>query len=153
MLRFGCCEWLVSDLLRHEGLGGCSVAQRNIDVYEIGKKYDYGSFTVEPVRLTHDVPNCGYKLNFGSKKAIYITDTAHVRGIEAKNYDLYLVEANYTDEDLKERIRKKEAEGLYAYERNVAGRHLSKKQCNDFIYANMGPNSRYIYLHEHIERE
>lgn len=142
-LRFGCCEWLVEPLLQH------GVSKRNIDVYETDKKYDYGQFSVSPIKLHHDVPNCGYRLYFGSEKAIYITDTSTVEGIKAPDYDLYLVESNYTDEDLQERIAKKEAAGKYAYEKTVPERHLSKKQADNFIYENITSRGEYVYLHQH----
>lgn len=151
-LRFACCEWLVPDLLRHEWLGGCMVPQRNIDVLEIGKIYDYGAFKVSPVKLYHNVPNCGYRLFCGEKKALYVTDTHTLEGITAKNYDLYLVEANYTDEDLQERIKTKMESGQFCYELNVANRHLSKRQADEWLMENMGAHSNYVYLHGHIDR-
>lgn len=146
-LRFGCCEWLVKPLLQ---LG---VDKKNIDVLETGVIYDYRTFRISPVMLYHDVQNCGYRLYFGKEKAIYITDTSTVEGIKAENYDLYLIEANYTDEDIQERIAKKEKTGEYIYERNVPDRHLSKAQADDFIYSNIGSNGMYVYLHQHEERK
>jgi Cft2 family RNA processing exonuclease len=146
-LRFACCEWLVSDLVK------CNVSQRNIDVLEIGKIYDYGAFKVSPIKLYHDVPNCGYRLFSGEKRALYATDTEHLEGITAKEYDLYLVEANYENEELQERIRSKQETGEYCYETKVASRHLSKEQADEFLIENMGAKSRYEYLHGHISRE
>ncbi len=151
-LRFACCEWLVPYLLKHEALGGCQVPQQNIDVLEIGKVYNYGAFKVSPIKLYHNVPNCGYRIYFGEKKAIYATDTEHLDGITAKDYDLYLIEGNYTDEDLQERIRAKQETGQYCYELNVANRHLSKEQADAFLLENMGAKSRYEYLHGHIDK-
>ena len=145
-LRFGCCEWLVSSLLE------CNVSERNIDVFEIGKIYDYGAFKVSPIKLYHDVPNCGYRLFSGEKKALYATDTEHLDGITAKDYDLYLVEANYTNEDLQRRIKEKQEKGEYSYEMNTANRHLSKEQADAFLIENMAAHSRYEYMHGHIDK-
>ncbi len=145
-LRFGCCEWLVPILIE------CNVSKRNIDVFKIGKLYDYSVFKVSPIKLYHDVQNCGYRLFLGGKKAIYATDTAHLNGIIAKDYDLYLIEANYEKEELQERIRVKQEAGQYSYEINVASRHLSKEQTDEFLLENMGANSRYEYLHGHIDK-
>ena len=144
-LRFACCEWLVKPLLEAE------VIAENIDVLEIGKKYDYGLFQISPVLLYHNVPNCGYRVFFNSEKVFYATDTTTLKGIEARDYDLYLVEANYDEEEIAERIAKKEADGIYPYEYEVLKNHLSKKDCNDFVYSNMGPHSKFVYLHEHKE--
>ena len=145
-LRFGCCEWLVPDLLK------CDVPRQNIDVFEIGGIYDYRLFKLSPIKLYHDVPNCGYRLFIGDKKALYATDTEHLDGITAKGYDLYLIEANYTVDDLQRRIREKEEKGEYSYEMNAATRHLSKEQADDFLYENMSAHSRYEYLHGHIDK-
>ena len=146
-LRFGCCKWLVNNLVN------AGVDAENIDVYEIGKVYDYGAFKVSPVQLYHNVPNAGYRIFFGEKKAIYATDTGHLNGITAKDYDLYLIEANYTEEDLEERIIAKTAAGQYCYELNVASRHLSHEQASEFLLKNMGKNGEYIFLHGHVEKE
>lgn len=145
-LRFGCCKWLVPILVE------CDVPKQNIDVYEIGKIYDYRLFKVSPIKLYHNVENCGYRLFFGDKRAIYATDTAHLNGITAKDYDLYMIEANYTEEDLEERIIAKTAAGQYCYELQVAERHLSHEQASEFLLANMGKHSQYVFLHQHKEK-
>ena len=145
-LRFACCEWLVADLLE------CNVSERNIDLLEIGKIYDYGAFKVSPIKLYHNVPNCGYRLFFGEEKALYATDTEHLDGITAKDYDLYLIEANYTEDDLQERINAKLEAGQYCYELNVSSRHLSHEQASEFLLVNMGKNSDYVFLHGHKDK-
>ena len=142
-LRFACCQWLVPELM------AIGVSPRNIDVLKIGRIYDYGVLKVSPVKLYHDVPNCGYRLFFGDKKAIYATDTAHLNGITAKGYELYLIEANYDEDDLEERIVAKTAAGQYCYELKVAERHLSHEQASEFLMQNMGNNSEYVFLHQH----
>lgn len=145
-LRFGCCEWLVPSVVE------CNVSKRNIDVYEIGKIYDYKAFKLSPIKLYHNVANCGYRLFFGSKKAIYATDTAHLNGITAKGYDLYMIEANYTEDDLQERINAKMETGQYCYELNVANRHLSHEQASEWLLENMSKDSNYVFLHQHKEK-
>ena len=147
-LRFGCCEWLVDDLIK------CGVNKKNIDVYEIGKKYNYSNnMSISPVLLYHDVPQCGYRVFIGNEKLIYCTDTNSVEGISAKNYNYYLIEANYKEEEIKERIKTKEVLGQYCYEKDVILNHLSKEKCDKFLYDNMGNNSKYEYMHIHIDRE
>ncbi len=145
-LRFACCQWLVSALVE------VGIPKQNIDVLEIGKIYDYKAFKVSPIKLYHDVPNCGYRIFVGQEKAIYATDTEHLNGIKAKDYDLYLIEANYTEEDLEERIIAKTSAGQYCYELHVAERHMSKEQADEWLLQNMGANGRYEYLHGHVDK-
>ena len=145
-LRFACCEWLLQPLLE------CGVLRKNIDVLQIGTRYDYKLFKIVPIKLYHDVPQCGYRVLFDDYKVIYMTDTRKVEGIVAKNYDLYLVEGNYEEEELEQRIKQKQEEGLYYYESRVRNTHLSKGRATDFLLNNMGENSEYVFMHEHVER-
>lgn len=145
-LRFGCCEWLVNDLVE------AGVPKQQIDVLEIGKIYDYKAFKVSPIKLYHNVPNCGYRLFIDGEKAIYATDTSHMLGIKAKGYDLYMIEANYDKEELQERINAKLESGGYCYELNVASRHLSHEQASEWLMENMDKKSEYVFLHAHRER-
>lgn len=146
-LRFACCSWLVSELLQ------CGVSIHNIDSLEIGRIYDYSTFKVSPVKLYHDVDNAGWRVFMNAEKAIYMTDTVTLEGITAKNYDLYLVEANYITEELEERIRSKEAAGEYVYEYRVRNVHLSKEKCDEWLLDNIGENSEAVYIHQHVEKE
>ena len=145
-LRFACCEWLLKPLLE------CGVSRKNIDILEIGTKYDYKLFKIVPVKLYHDVPQCGYRVLFNDYKVFYATDTRTLEGISAKNYDLYLIDGNYEDEELEERIRRKQQEQQYCYEYRARYTHLSKGQASDFLLRNMGENSEYVFMHEHVER-
>ena len=147
-LRFGCCRWLVPDLVHAD------VPVSSIDLLETGKTARYTIGAVTPFLLKHDVPNCGYKLLLDSgKQVFYATDTNDLNGIKAKNYDLYLVEANYTDEDIRRRLAEKKEKGEYPYERRVLEYHLSKAKCDDFIYENIGPQGEFIYLHGHVDKD
>lgn len=145
-LRFACCEWLVSDLL------ACGVPERNIDRLKVGKIYNYGAFKASPVKLYHDVDNCGWRVFVGDKKAIYMTDTVTLDGITAKGYDLYLVEANYIESEIQKKIKNKKVTGEFVYEYRVLKTHLSKEKADSWLLENMGDNSEYVYLHQHRER-
>ncbi|MBQ9251600.1 MAG: MBL fold metallo-hydrolase [Clostridia bacterium] len=147
LLRFAACSWLMKPLLDL----GVRVGQ--IDLLEPDRMYDYGMVKVIPVSLVHDVPNCGYKLHFpAGEKMLYATDTANLNGIFAPNYDLYMIESNYSDEEIQQRIQEKKANGQYVYEYRVLGTHLSRAKCDDFFYRNVGPGSELVYMHEHHER-
>ena len=107
-LRFGCCRWLAPPLI------AAGVPERQIDVLEPRTMYGYGLCNVIPFMLVHNVPNCGYKVHFPSGKVIYATDTNNLNGVQALGYDLYLIEANYRDEDIQAKIAEKKAAGQYA---------------------------------------
>ena len=82
---------------------------------------------------------------------IYATDTNNLNGIKARNYDLYMIEANYEEEVIKQRIKDKKSAGEYAYEVQVLKNHLSKEKCDDFLYRNIKSDSDYVYMHTHKE--
>lgn len=148
LLRFACGRWLAEPLV------SCDVRKTNIDILDADIINNYGVCNVIPFYLVHNVPNFGYKLHFpNGRKMIYATDTNNLNGIYAYNYDLYLIEANYEDEAIAEKIAEKKARGEYAYERQVIHNHLSKAKCDDFIYRNNRAGGTYVYMHRHKERE
>lgn len=150
-LRFGCCEWMVGPLLE------AGVDKRVIDVFDhtIQALAMYGPYlSIRPEPLVHDVQNCGYHIwtmNGKRERLFYATDTATLDGVEAQGYDLYLIEANHTREELEARAQAKLEAGEFAYEYRAAANHLSQEQALDWLTKNMGPNSRYAFLHQHKE--
>lgn len=147
-LRFACGPWLADPLVK------CGVEKSNIDILKSDTMYGYGICNIIPVSLVHNVPNYGWKIHFANGgKMIYATDTNNLNGITARHYDLFMIEANYEDDIIQEKIRQKKENGEFAYERQVLKNHLSKAKCDNFIYKNVGPNSRYIYMHQHKDEE
>lgn len=147
-LRFGCCVWMVEPLL------DAGVDSRTIDVFQPSVTYAYGArLEISPVTLTHNVPNCGYRIRENEESLFYATDTGTLDGITAKGYDLYMVEANHTKAELEARRDAKIAAGEFSYEVNAARNHMSQEQATDWIYQNAGPNSKYVFLHQHVDRE
>lgn len=148
-MRWGCCEWMVPKLLE------AGVDARVIDVYVPDRLAWYDNWiAVEPVSLEHNVPNCGYKLRIElmRENLFYATDCATLDGIEAKGYDLYMIEANHTEAEIEARLRAKEAAGEFAYESEAMRNHLSQEQALSWLAENMGPRSKYVFLHQHQER-
>lgn len=149
-LRFGCGEWLVAPLMVEAG-----VPSDKIDLYRMGKTYRYPNSEpiIEPIPLTHDVENLGYKIYTNGERAIYATDTFTLDGIDAEGFDLYMIEANYTEDEMAERINRKLEAGEYVYEYRAAAGHLSKEKADEWLRANATPGkSRIVYLHRHEER-
>lgn len=137
-IRVACCEWMIEELPNI----------KNIDVLEIGKIYNYGNFKVSPVKLYHDVPNCGYRIFIDDYKIFHATDTAHLEGISAKGYDLYAVEHNYDEEKALNAIKEAQEEGKYCHAVGSIETHLSKKQAKEFIDNNKKETSEVVELHK-----
>ena len=137
-LRIGCGEWMLPHL------GGIT----GVDVFEIGKIYDYGQFKISPFKLYHDVPNCGYRLFKDETKIFHATDTKTLEGITAQGYDLYCIEANYSEPIAQQMIEQAREKGEFTHIIGSINSHLSEEQCNDFYYKNKSEKSKLIRLHE-----
>ena len=86
---------------------------------------------------------------------IYITDSGEIPNyINAKNYDLYLIESNYKDEqELDEKIQQDYDNGLeFSHYIRVRDTHLSEEQAMQWLKENMGDNSQFEFIHMHIEK-
>ena len=145
-LRFGCGRWLVPHVLM------CGIAPENIDVLEMDKRYDYGIAKIQPFHLTHNVENCGYKMQFATGRCIYATDMNNLNGITAKDYDLYLVEGNYSEDEIEAEIEAKTREGVYAYERAARENHFSRERCIKWLDKNATAKSECVFMHVHEKK-
>ena len=152
-----CCEWMVWED-REKRVPGpllkAGVDKRSIVLIKPGRWYQCGfciQFKAEII--PHDVENCGYHLKLDYETAFYATDTSTLDHIEAKGYDLYLIEANHTSAEIEERIADKLARGEFAYEARAARTHLSREQALNWLARNARPNSKYVFLHQHREKE
>lgn len=129
-----------------------NVPKKNIFFMEANRWYCLGILDFRLEELTHDVENYCIKVKFNTtnKKCIYIVDTNSVDHIEAKNYDLYLIESNYKEDILQKHIDdvSHETIGDLTYLTRVPETHLSYEKANDFLINNMGENSRFDYLHQ-----
>lgn len=135
-----------------EKLVECGVNKKNIYVLKSGKKYDLGLLKVKLDELYHDTPNYALKWELNGKKGIYAVDTCRMNHIQAKNYDLFLVESNYNEELLEQHIQEcienNDDENKLYYLNRVKSTHLSDTKCNDFLLENMGNNSIYEKIHQ-----
>ena len=129
-------------------LKNAGVTKKNIFYLKPKKWYSLGIMKVKTEPLTHDVENYGLKWEFEGKKGFYATDTSNLDNIEAKGYNLYLIESNYNEELLKKHIEECEDENMLYYLNRVPYTHLSYEQANSFLIENMGDNSRFEYIHQ-----
>lgn len=131
------------------------VPKKNILTIDLEKWYNIGIANVKLEPLFHDVPNVALKIQKSDKKAIYIVDTNSVEHIEAKNYNLYMIEANYIDEEeLENRIKKDYESGLtYSHYERVQKTHLSQLKAYNWLQKNMSKESEFVFLHAHKDKE
>lgn len=150
-LRFACCAWLCAPLV------DAGVKANQIDAIRTDHWYTYkGLCRIKAQETKHDVQNCCWHIELQQcpmERLFYATDTNNLNGIKAKGYNLYLVEANYEEADIQDRIAEKKINGEFVYEKRVMREHLSKEKADDWIYSNMAANSEYVYMHCHQEKE
>lgn len=138
-LRVACGDFLLEEL----------PCIKNIDVLQVGKIYDYGTFKVSPVKLYHDVPNFGWRIFLpNGQKIFHATDTVHLEGITAKGYDLYAIEHNYCEEYIQQAIEEARANGEYTHAYGNINTHLSIQQARAFIEVNRKESSEVLELHK-----
>lgn len=138
-LRVACGDFLLEEL----------PCIKNIDVLQVGKIYDYGAFKVSPIKLYHDVPNFGWRIFLpNGQKIFHATDTVHLEGITAKDYDLYAIEHNYCEEYIQQAIEEARANGEYTHAYGNINTHLSIQQARAFIEANRKESSEVLELHK-----
>lgn len=126
------------------------VSPRNIITIPPSKWYDIGLCKVKLEYLVHDVANYCLKLEYKGKKLLYATDTNDMSYISAKDYNLYLVEADYeTDEEIEARIVEAKKEGKFTYLDRVRDTHLSQLKALNWLDKNKGENSEYCFIHQH----
>lgn len=155
-IRWACCEWMVQPLV------DAGVSKRVIDVLTLdgcGGYQWFGGYDglewlrISPSEIPHNVRNCCYKITLPTgEQLFYATDCATLDGIHAEGFDYYFLEANHSRAEIEERIAAKHAAGEFAYEEAAARNHLSREQAEDWLARNAGPNSKYILLHQHIDR-
>lgn len=155
-LRFACCEWMVGPLLE------AGVDKRVIDVLSLDKLQSYifygggsepAQMLIQADEIPHNARNCCYMIVLPNhEKVFYATDCSSLDGVHAENFDWYMIESNHRRTEIEARIAAKQAAGEFAYEIEASRNHLSFEQAMDWLAANMGPNSQYIFLHQHKEK-
>lgn len=144
LIRWACCAWMLPYL------ADAGVDPYRIDCIAPGQWMDYpGLARIRPQEVPHDVQNCCWHLDINGYRIFYSTDAGHLDDIEAKEYQLYMIEANHTRVDLERRLEEKRARGEYAYELRAAKNHLSVEQANEWLGKNAAEWSKVVYLHQH----
>ena len=134
-------------------LNSLGVQQKNIFVLKEHRWYDIGVAKVKLEELKHDVHNSSFQIEYpNGENMIYITDSGEIpEYIDAKDYNLYLIESNYRDDDeLDELIQQDYDNGLeFSHYIRVRNTHLSQKQAMEWLQENMGDKSAFEFIHMH----
>ena len=147
-LRFVCCSWMV------QPLQDAGVGKNVIDVCALGLCFLYRNFIkIKPERIPHNVDNCCWHIWYGNDSLFYATDCSSLSMIKAENYRTYMIEANHSRAEIEARIAAKHAAGEFAYEEAAMRNHLSEEQALEWLAENMGPESRYAFLHQHVDEK
>lgn len=130
------------------------VVQKNVYGLFCDIWYCLGMCNVKVNYLYHDVPNYALSLFYKNKTLFYATDTSKIDHIVAKDYDTYLIEANYyTNDELDEKILEAQEKGEFTYLNRVKQTHLSQLDAINWLDKNKGENSHFMFIHEHISKE
>ena len=134
-------------------LGKNGVLFKNCWCIGVDRWFDFNAFKIKLKRLQHDVPNVACCLEINNKRLIYATDTLTLEWITAKNYDYYLIEANYhSREELEKKIQEAEEKGEFTHLKRVLYTHLCEDDAIQWLKENMGDNSEYCFIHQHVEK-
>lgn len=129
---------------------------KNIHAIPSNEWLRIGEYTIASFDLKHDARNIGYRILkpiFKEEKYIkdykifHATDTYDLEEVEAKQYDLYMVEFNHAEEMINENITKKQSAGKYAYEINARENHQSNERAVQWLEKNDTEHSKVVALH------
>jgi len=116
---------------------------------DLNKWYDYKLFKIAIGKLYHgDTPNCFFRIEKNGHKTFRATDTCHMEGITAKNYNLYALEHNYCEEKIFDQIKEARLAGDFTHSERAVNTHLSNQQAVKWLSENKGEKSEVIRLHE-----
>lgn len=156
LIRFVCCKNLLVPLYSEARIPLCNIIalDETTPVREIrGAGVEWLRVSWFP--LVHDVENVGYIVSVDGGPedgtAMYATDTSSIP-VSAPGLDLYMIEANFGEDEIRQRIARKSAEGKFCHEERVMATHLSREAAMAWLNENADPyKSKIVFLHGHIE--
>lgn len=143
MIYWMCGEYLVKPL--------ASAGVRMDRIFPIKRSASFKGMQYKRFCLDHDVSNSGWVVWNDDVSFLYATDTSSLDNVTALGLDYYFVEANYGEDEIEDRIRQKKEAGEYVPEIRTRCTHMSKEQADAWLADNAGPDSIFIYMHEHTD--
>lgn len=123
-------EFLYKELI-YSGLPAESIV-----IISSGEVLAFGEIKIAAFDLYHDVDNFGYRIVFGDHRHIHATDTQHLEGISALNYDSATIECNHHREAASAIIEQYSFEDRFCHLVRTVNTHLSVDKAVDFIVRN-----------------
>lgn len=159
MLRFACNEDTAEKLVE------AGVDLRSIDILSAGRyaykkyhflndgRYEYSKYHVTTFDVPHDVPCMAYFFDFRDWRCFYATDCADLPDVSLPRCNTYLVECNYREDEIAERIAEKLDSGRYIYETRVMETHMSEERLLEWLFDHADLNSEIVLLHDHATED
>jgi phosphoribosyl 1,2-cyclic phosphodiesterase len=120
-----------SGTIRAIGLNG----HPNAHTVKHGVKFNVGDFEVIPFNLEHDADEpLGFFISGGGESLAFITDTGYCRYLMPKPVNVLMVEANFSDEILRDNVNAGHIDEARA--RRVRENHFSIERVVDLLRAN-----------------
>ena len=142
-IKFAIGEFLEDKML---SLG---VDPNNLIIMKENVIYNMGIFKLSPVILYHDVPVFGLRvITNDNYKVVYLSDTFHLDGIKAKDYDVYILEYNHCEIEVEKYIKEQdELDNGFNYVKGSQHSHLSFQKADKFMVDNAKNGSRIMRVH------
>lgn len=116
-------------------------------IVELNKRYNFGGYLLQPLKLYHDVENYGLDIEHENKKGIYLTDTRHLQGISAKDYDFIIVEYNHCKLQIERSILNAQQQNKYTHLIGSQNSHLNFQETDEFIKENAKLGTEILKVH------
>lgn len=139
-----------------EALIDLDIPRHRIMIVESGKAYVLNNeLKFDVIDLYHDVSNMGLRMRrYCDKrnryiKTIYATDTSHLDGISALNYDYYFLEENYCEDKANKIIRLANRKRQFTHVNNSIHNHMSTQYLDLYMAKNnRNGKGKLIRLHQ-----
>lgn len=113
---------------------------KGVHLLEEGKKYQIGGFRVQPIAVKHNVENYAYLIEHPDMgRLVFITDASDFP-YKIKDVNHWIIEANYSDEVIMERLMRNENI------RSQSQNHLSIDKCVTVLRQNYTQSLQNVIL-------
>lgn len=127
-------------------LQGVDIPKENIVYIKDGQELILQNVTIKAKRVNHDAnePLCFAIENSLGEKLLYLTDCGMAKYMKFKDFDVYIIEANYSEEQLELNHEQGFLHDVQ-YSRAVSGMgHLGINETIDFLKNNIGENTKKV---------